>query len=693
MGYRHEIPDYTVKAIKLDQEKEDALLDYLCSEHRNVLNKRSSLEKRWKDWVKQANSRRERPDAGPRDSNIDIPNTREYMMQNAARLQTPIFQQDQVMVARPRTPAKDMEAREIEKFMDWMLDRVNLKVITDEWIEQFQTFSAGVVKTPFITEVEFVKYWEEIEGGQEEALAIQDLGERVIKRQTEGGFRYFRENRAQRSRRVGAFPEVIPIEDFIFPMSCGDIYSAPWVTHRMWLTKKEIAFRIKEGIYRDTVDGKKNSDKVLDKIGAEQRERFTYPVEKPEDSDDKGKQLDIRETYLLWEVDGEETEIIVTWSEKAKIILSCIENFYHEFHRPFVVHQYKHVQGSIYGIPLTYILEPLHIAYSASINQRLDQASLANEVAVIVPSGNPLAKMADNTFRGGVYEADLTKDEIQVIRLTEPSYSQLPNLEEVFKEHMLKVSSLSDASFGEELAGRPTATGTMQVIEESKQPQYLQLERFRDSLALVVKHMLARYKQFYPEGMKIYLNEEGPEADYILREMAFAWPKGALEDSVLIETKVSSSTMSKNVRKQEIIALMDKMPEIYQTMMGMAGAATSPNPQAPGMALVAAQLLNGYQTVIDRFMTEFEVANKDAINPQLVEEVQIAQQINQQIMQLTQQNQQMAQQIQQLQARLQPPPTGPAAGPMGGQAGPPPGVQRPMPMGPGAGAANAPQVG
>ena len=692
MGYRHEIPNYTVKKVKFKEDQEVKLLDHLCDEHEKALEDRSSLERKWREWVKQANSRKSRADAGPRDSNIDIPNTREYMMQNAARLQTPIFQQDQVMVARPRTPSRQEEADAIEKVMDWMLDRVNLRLLTDEWIEQFQIFSAGIVKTPFITEVEFVKYWEELPGGYEEAITLQDIGESVVQRETETGMRYFRENREQRSRRVGAFPEVIPIEDFIFPMSCGDIYSAPWVTHRLWLTEKELQFRIDEDIYREFVGGKKDGDKVIDRLKAEQRERFTYPVESP-DNKSAGKQRDIRETYLLWEVDGEETEIIVTWDHASRTVLSCIENFYHEYHRPFVVHQYKHVHGSVYGVPLTYILEPLHIAYSASINQRLDQASLANEVAVLVPTGNPLLQQADQTFRGGIYPFDGNKDEINIIRLTEPSYSQLPSLEEVFKEHMLKVSSLSDASFGEELAGRPTATGTMQVIEESKQPQYLQLERFRDSLALVVKHMLARYKQFYPEGMKIYLDASDKDNKFYLQEMAFSWPKGSLEDSVLIETKVSSSTMSKNVRKQEIIALMDKMPQVYEVLMGLAQAAVTPNPQAPAASMIAAQLLMGYQKVVDRFMTEFEIAHKDMINPDLGGMIQVGQQINQYIMQLTQQNQQLSQQVQQLQSQLQPPPPGGPQAQMGGAPVAQPGIQGPGPMGPGPGAAGPAPVG
>ena len=120
----------------------------------------------------------------------------------------------------------------------------------------------------------------------------------------------------------------------------------------------------------------------------------------------------------------------------------------------------------------------------------------------------------------------------------------------------------------------------IQIIEESKQPQYMMLERFRDSLAEVCKHVLARYRQFYPEGLEFYNMQEDPQGVQMVSEF-FQWPPETIEKDVIIETKVSSASMSKSLRKQEMVALMDKLQMYYDKLMQLAMAATDPmNPTA-----------------------------------------------------------------------------------------------------------------
>jgi len=673
-------PDYEVKKVKMSKEKKSALMSYLVKSHDEVLQGREKHEERWKGWHLQANGRRKRKGAGARDSDIDVPTTREYMMQNSARIQTPILQQDQIMVAEPAAPIYEKVAKGLEPGINWMVDRIDPRVFMDLWIEQFQTYHAGFVKTGFQIEYEFVKHWQKVEEDEDPSI-LKSAGVMVVKREMDdGSVVWFKETETKRIKRSGSFPEVIPIEDIIIPLTAVDIQTSPFVTHRMWPTKNEIKFRIKQGIWDEKNDDK---EEILPLLQKSDRERITHPVDSPEEIQPGiQKQYDIRETYLLWEVDGEDVEIIATWEPKSQQFLNIIYNYFHEYARPFVAHTYKPVPNSIYGIPLTFIIQSLHIAYSASINQRLDAASLANETLIFGPSKLELAEQADATIRGGYYATNATKDEIWSLNLGS-TFSQLPDLERVFEEHMQKLSGLSDYSFGQEQVGRPTATGTMQLVEEAKHPQYLQLERFRKSFADVVKHMASRYKQFYPEGMKLYLtfnrNEDGSNA---WEEISVNWPEGSFEDSVVIKTKVSSSTMSKNMRKQEVIALVDKMPQIYEPLTNFAMMASMPNPQAPGQAIIGLSLLASYQNVIDKFLTEFEIADKKVVNPPLVQEAQVAKQINDQFMALQQQLQQCVAENNNLKMQLQQIQGGPPPG-MAPNAGPPPGPQGPGPMGPG----------
>ena len=175
-----------------------------------------------------------------------------------------------------------------------------------------------------------------------------------------------------------------------------------------------------------------------------------------------------------------------------------------------------------------------------------------------------------------------------------------------------------------------------------------------------------------------------------LVEEFFQWPDGVIEKDVLIETKVSSANMSKNLRKQELVALLDKLLPLYDKMMEYAMVAS--DPMNPG-ALIATKLLNGIWISVNEMLTEFEVGKKDQMNPQLVEVTQVVQQIQGAMQQMQQQIGQLGNQNQQLQAANAQLQGMQGQGP--GMEGPPmpqPGVQGPMPMGGGPPGQGTPQA-
>jgi len=675
-------PRDTVQKIKFKGDQKEKLRNYLRKELDITEGERSRLLDKCKAWVQQANSRRQRKDAKTRDSQIDMPLTRQRMMQNSARLLNPIFQQDVLFIAKPRNPSVEDMARAVERMTDYISDGIDYQTICDEWVEQFQTFPFGVIKTPFIQEVERTKRWLEITDIDEYNQRKLDGQKVTLRRLKDGTEKYFLEVDEEIPVRVGAFPEVVPFEDFIVPMSACDVRTADWVIHRIWMTKPMIKSRIRAGVY----DRRDDDSDVLDALGepCAERERLLRLGDKRDkqmDLDDNAKQYEICEAYLKWAVNENEEpiEIIVTFEKSSMVILRAVYNFYHSYQRPFVTHEYKKVQGSIFGVPLTYILEPLHVALSASVNQRLDAASKSNEVVLCAPPGSfdRMREIDRDTIRAMMIEMD-NPEELQKFELTQP-FTQLPELEARLEKEADKLASLSDYSFGQEQIDRPTATGQVQIIEESKQPQYMMLERFRKSLAEVCKHVLARYRQFYPEGLEFYNMQENPEGVQMVQEF-FKWPSQAIEKDVIIETKVSSASMSKSLRKQEMVALMDKLNQYYQQLMQLAMAATDPmNPTA----MIAAYLMNGLYTIMNDMLIEFEVGKKDALNPQLMEVTQVAQQIQAQMQQLMQQVNQLGAQNQQLQAanaQLQAV-VGDQQPGMVGPSGPQPGVQGPMPGG------------
>jgi flagellin-like hook-associated protein FlgL len=172
--------------------------------------------------------------------------------------------------------------------------------------------------------------------------------------------------------------------------------------------------------------------------------------------------------------------------------------------------------------------------------------------------------------------------------------------------------------------------------------------------------------------------QEDPQGVQMVEEF-FKWPEGAIERDVIIETKVSSANMSKSLRKQELVALLDKLVPYFDKLMELSMVAT--DPMNPG-AIIAAKLMNALHVAMNNMLTEFEVGKKDALNPELINELQVIQQIQQAMQQMQQQISQLGAQNQQLQmANAQLQAIGPGGQQAPGQPMPPQGVQGPMPMG------------
>ncbi|GAG18264.1 unnamed protein product, partial [marine sediment metagenome] len=216
-----------VRRIKFSGDQKDKLREYLRQELSDNEGERGRMLKKCRDWQAQANSRRQRKDAKARDANIDMPLTRQRMMQNSSRLLNPIFQQDILFIAKPRNPVVEDMARAVERLTDYIWDNIDYRTVCEEWVEQFQTFPFGVVKTPFVQETERTIQWRELQGGLDEYNMRKLEGERVTVRKLQDGTeKYFLEVDEEVPVRVGAFPEVVPFEDFIVPMSAVDVRTA-----------------------------------------------------------------------------------------------------------------------------------------------------------------------------------------------------------------------------------------------------------------------------------------------------------------------------------------------------------------------------------------------------------------------------------------------------------------------------------
>ena len=672
-----------VKQIPLTDEQKQKVVSYFCSEIDDALSARSDMEKQWKLAVRQYNGRLERQGAGKRRANIDIPLTREYSQQSKARLINPLFQQETLFVAIPRKPDAEEFAREVEEVLDFISDKGNILGVCNDWVKTAHIYHYAPVKAAWTDTKRVIKEWQKVmqpvvgpDGQPATEIVAGPDGMPVIQPVME---EKMVEVEREVQDKLGCYPRVLNPGDLIMPTDTFDVDSARWVDHRFYLNKVELKARLRQKDYEGDIQ--RIEVQIADRpdFAVEQKRLLGIDISKQKLAEHHEIYTTVGEMKeALTETTGEDltslgddrTEIILTIDKTNSQFRRGIYNFFHSYPRPFVLWSYEQSEDSPFGVSLAYIMEPIHKAYSAMICQELDAQSAANKTLLAVKAGSDVGKQfKDGEVPEGVVEINGDpRTDITQFNLSQPRTTS-PQMRSELQMHAERVSAVAAINFGQDPTGRPTATGQTLQSTESQQPLYDKMESFRSSVAKLGLMCLSRYKQFFPEGLQYYLKTETPDGMTILPGVMY-WPDEDITEQVYIETRVSSSTMNKNMRRQEKLAMADKIPQIYMTLSQMMSQAVMPSP----MSAIMLKLVRGYQLIIDDWLTEFEISNKDDINPDLSQEVQIGAMVQA----LMAQNQQLMSML-----GMAPPggPGAPGPGPQG--PGGPGAVSGPPPGGPG----------
>jgi len=620
-----------VVKVELKPDAQKKYVEGIMSSISTILQNRTELENKWRVAVKQYHGALQREDAGPGDSELDVPSTRQFAEAAMSRLVNPIFQYPQIFVGKPRKPEMREFASAVEDFCDYVVDRISFRKILEQAIRQAQIFTKCVVKVPHTYKTKVVRRYEKYDEKELEEYWEQNQSEPSSK---------FKEVREEVVERVGAFPEVVNCPDIIHPRGYDCFQSMPWVVHRVWLTRDEIRTRIRQGVYeKKTRDGKN----MLDVIG--------HPETRPDPElsisleDDRKDEFEDGTRYEVFEIytEFDDKEVILTVERESKAVLRFIENFYHDFQRPFISWSWERVLNEIDGISLCYILEPQHRALSAILNQRLDAASKAMQTLILYTEAMGLERhFKEGKIVAGAYAVPAVTDiqkNIAQFSLSQP-YTQIESLENSIREDQQKLAGLTPYNQGIEQIQRPTATGQMALIQEGKQPGFNRLENFRIFLQEMMHMIIARYRQYWPEEFVYYREVNGGipggEQDLAMVKQILEWPKQYWLDQVYVETAVSSQSMNQDLRKQEWLALVDKMPQVFQQIIQLVQISLEPSAMSP----VAAQLLTHYLVhVVQPWMKEFEIAGKEFMDLQM--QMQVGQMFQQIVQELQGQVQQM----------------------------------------------------
>jgi len=577
--------NYQIKHLarkKGENEKLDKFVTKLCEQ---IETAKTKIEKElWPEWEqceKNYYAINERENWGQRDSNLDFTITFEICQDASSNLYNPIFAQDTVFLGHGRPGFKELGAQ-IDDCLDWMADQADYPKICDTTIRHSQIYTKTIVKCGWQYREETVSFWDgRSEGG--------DLIERKQKR----------------SENSGCFPHVLDPRRFYHPLPCASIEEAAWIAEEFTITESAVYSEIAREFYRSDLDPKiLGNEGAEGSVKSEATEALGIEEKRDTDEEDSPREIHLLECYTVF--DGE--EVIIYLDLKSKEWVAAIVNYFQSRKRPYHTFSWYEILNSIDGKSLCSIIDPEHRAYVGIMNILMDAGVRSVEPLIVALESLGLSEHLSNGRLGpGLNEAsapiidDLRKGVVP-IQLTNGDVRFLVDLLGRVEKHMRDAASIPAMFRGEEIADRPTATGTSSIMEKAMQPLNKLMSRYRAFLAEIAKSQYARYRQFYPERMDIYLMSKG-ESGQQLKQTILEFPPGYWEDQVLIEVKVNAQTMSKSVKKQEALAMIDKLPQIFQSLIPLLEMIASGGPMSPG----AQVMLDTQLMALRVFFTEFEI--------------------------------------------------------------------------------------
>lgn len=653
-----------VKQISYPEDKRKKFITKICSEIREARQARDEQRtEQWKTSVAQYQGRLQREDAGPRDCKLDFTQSRELADSMAARMINPIMGYRQMFVAEAEIQDYDDAARDAELVSTHIAPK---EVYLEPMFAAFQqaaVFGTCWVKVDWQSRVKTVREWEP--GGKVKTREV------VV--------------------REGSFPRVVHTPHMLWPVAAGDdIDTAPWIAERYRERPSEVEEKSKAGInYRKGL----KADELGSAKVAEWSSNTALGVEREKSAPGPPADDAPREYYQVFVPHPQLKHETVLWVDvENEIELGWVDNWFFDFQRPFVRWAFRPILDDLDGESLMFLLEHLHKAYTALLAIILDNSSRATEKLLLYLKDTGLREVfADGRLHTGAVPVSMdTIDDLKRSIMDISLQSSLMDLRwvlELIMTHMNNASSIASALFGQEVAERPTATGTDRVLSESKQPLSLMLERWLQFWANVHTMQYARYRQFRPEGMPVQVPEiDG--LDRTVRSQYVSWPAGYWGEQIGFKTRVSSQTMSRDIRKQELLALLERLPQIMQGLLPLAERAIAGDP----LSMLVGQLVRSYIWMIQDFFEEFEIAAGGELEDGMFSAMAIGDQYAQIVGDLQKQIGQLQGQLNKL---LGPPPGMVGAPPGAGAAGPPGPMGPPQGvpgMGPGPGAAPPPDL-
>lgn len=426
------------------------------------------------------------------------------------------------------------------------------------------------------------------------------------------------------------FVDHVRLVDFVLPpesyaIQADDQGGAPWVAERFYLTQPQFMARAV------------GQEPFLPNYDAEAVRRVKQYEDNRETGDESARHSrdEYPTSYLrrieLWEIharydvagEGEVDDVVAVLHQDTRELLRATLLPYAHGQRPYEVARYFRGDG-FYGIGVCEQSEMFQDAQSELLNLNFDNVLASNSIMLAIRFGaNVTAGEPIYPFK--IWPLENPKEDIVPIQFGQ-TRSDLPVLQQYLESGVQRRTGLSDIQFGnpQGLPSRTPATSMMALLQEGNRRFDLSLKDVRlDCMARLGLRVLQNLQQFAadpranPEGpaylelAAMVLGE--PEGQFV--QQALALPLEDIEQGVGVSLTATSGMVNKEVEKQALLALLQLQTQLGQQYIQLAQIATNPQVAMtqPAVAQVASEVAHGLSELQKRVLEQYDIRNPEDI--------------------------------------------------------------------------------
>jgi len=591
--------------IDLPIDEKEKLKAYLAETIENIEKEKETFLKNTKKWRdKYEGKKKPKNFPFPGCSNIAVPIPKIHTDSIWVRFWDNILSRDDIAIIKPRKSGSEWveKAQEIQEYINWYINEESkLKDKLRHALKESIKLGTGSAKVSY--EIDYKSVFDQVKKGKNYKV------ERKKIKAFEG---------------IKVYP--IRIEDVGWRSDCIDLDECDFIYFRFTRRPAQIEKKVNEKFYNkeeaELVIGEKSEDRDR-KYDEETEQR----VSRAEERGIELKSETARNIYLyeIWfdyylKLESwkkpEMISLVATFHKKTKALLRLIINPFFTSLKPFTVFSYDFVEYSLYGKGVPETTYHLSEGIDTLLNQTIDNNRIKNCLTLWVRE-DQYEKLSNIQLMPGAKFTTPDKTDFEVINWGGDVLPSSFSLIELLYKYAEEATGVVPSLLGKEQVERPTATGTVALLQEANKKLKVFIEGTRMGFSRLLKIIVLFMKQFNPYIE--YTNESGEEGILNLLDI----PIEVLDREFVYDLSISSDIMNQEVEKQMQLSLYQLLRDFYDWITQMAQVILMPPTEqggiSPAFKAYLIKVIKAEWYLMKKILTTFGQKDIDALLPEIPE--------------------------------------------------------------------------